>query len=92
MDAKELKTIISLGENSRVEFKEHFSKDIAIADEIVAFANSKGGYLIFGIEDKTGNVKGLSYEEIQKISSQVGNTANENIRPTLYVESETVAI
>ena len=26
MDAKELKTIISLGENSRVEFKEHFSK------------------------------------------------------------------
>ena len=43
MDAEELKTIISLGENSRVECKEHFSKDIAIADEIVAFANSKGG-------------------------------------------------
>ncbi len=92
MEAEELKTIISLGENSRVEFKEHFSKDIAITDEIVALANSKGGYLIFGVEDKTGNIKGLSYEEIQKISSQVGNTANENIRPTLYVESETVAI
>ena len=61
MDAKELKTIISLGENSLVEFKEHFSKDIAIADEIVSFAKSNGVYLFFGIEYNTGNVNGLSF-------------------------------
>ncbi|MCR5077688.1 MAG: putative DNA binding domain-containing protein [Prevotella sp.] len=92
MDAEELKSIISLGENSHTEFKEHFSSPISIADEIVAFANSKGGLLIFGVEDKTGKIKGLGYEEIQKTSSQVANTANENIRPTLYIESETIAI
>jgi len=47
----ELNTIIENGENNKVEFKRKFTEPDKIAKEIVAFANSKGGLLIFGVDD-----------------------------------------
>ncbi|MCB5251013.1 MAG: ATP-binding protein, partial [Candidatus Cloacimonetes bacterium] len=50
----ELNTIkeqISKGESLYIEFKEFFSKANDIAAEIVAFANSEGGDIFFGIAD-----------------------------------------
>jgi predicted HTH transcriptional regulator len=47
----ELNTILENGENNRVEFKRKFTEPDKIAKEMIAFANSKGGLLIFGIDD-----------------------------------------
>jgi predicted HTH transcriptional regulator len=47
----ELNNIIEDGENSRVEFKRKFSTPEKIAKEMIAFANTKGGYIIFGVDD-----------------------------------------
>lgn len=47
----ELHEIIEKGENGTVEFKRKFSSPGKIAKEMIAFANTKGGYLIFGIDD-----------------------------------------
>jgi predicted HTH transcriptional regulator len=47
----ELHEIIEKGENGTVEFKRKFSSPWKIAKEMIAFANTKGGYLIFGIDD-----------------------------------------
>jgi predicted HTH transcriptional regulator len=47
----ELYKIIEDGENSRVEFKRKFSEPEKIAKEMIAFANSKGGVILFGIDD-----------------------------------------
>ncbi len=47
----ELNKLIEDGENSQTEFKRKFSTPEKIAKEMVAFANTKGGYILFGIDD-----------------------------------------
>lgn len=42
---------------------------------------------MFGIEDKTGSIEGLSYDDVQTISSKVANMAENNIIPALYIHS-----
>ena len=90
MTEQELIQICSLGETTTVQFKQEFTSQKQIAEEMIAFANSRGGIIVFGAEDKTGKLIGLSYEQVQKISRELGNTANEHIRPTIYIETETV--
>jgi len=34
--------------------------------EMVAFSNTQGGMLIVGVDDKTGIISSLSFEEIQQ--------------------------
>lgn len=57
---------------------------------MIAFANTKGGVILFGVEDKSGKLVGLSYDEIQVISRELGNAANEQVRPTIYIDTEVV--
>lgn len=92
MTEQEIIKIIRCGENSTVQFKQRFTSAKQIAEEFVAFANSKGGRLIFGVEDKTGNILGLSYDEIQNISRELGNIANDQVRPTIFLQTETAEV
>ncbi len=47
----ELYSLIEEGENSKTEFKRKFSEPEKIAKEMIAFANSKGGMILFGVDD-----------------------------------------
>ncbi len=47
----ELNELIEGGENSKVEFKRKFSESEKIAKEMIAFANTKGGRILFGVDD-----------------------------------------
>lgn len=87
-----IEQLISCGENSQVQFKQQWTTTKQIAAELIAFANSKGGTIIFGVQDKTGEIIGLTYDECQTITQELGNTANELIRPTLYVRTNTVKV
>lgn len=78
------------GETTKVQFKETFTSQKEIAKEMIAFANTKGGVILFGVEDKSGKLVGLSYDEIQVISRELGNAANEQVRPTIYIDTEVV--
>lgn len=51
MQLFELHEIIEKGENGTVEFKRKFSSPEKIAKEMIAFANTKGGCILFGIDD-----------------------------------------
>lgn len=51
MKYRELKELIEEGENIQCEFKRKFSTQDKIAREMIAFANTKGGYVIFGVDD-----------------------------------------
>ena len=84
------KDLCLCGETTRVQFKEAFTSQKEIAKEMIAFANSKGGVILFGVEDKSGKLVGLSYDEIQVISRELGNAANEQVRPTIYIDTEVV--
>jgi predicted HTH transcriptional regulator len=47
----ELSEIIENGETQRIEFKRKFTEPEKIAKEMIAFANTKGGKILFGIDD-----------------------------------------
>jgi len=49
LNPEELNRIILAGEGPTVEFKEHFTPDIA--REIAAFANAGGGVILLGVAD-----------------------------------------
>ena len=51
MNSTELRNLIKNGENLTVEFKQRFSTFEKIAKEIIAFANTRGGIIIFGVND-----------------------------------------
>ena len=51
MNRKQLVDLIEEGENIQCEFKRHFTTPEKIAKEMIAFANTKGGYILFGIDD-----------------------------------------
>lgn len=64
MNIKEFKELIAGGESSTVEFKRKISKPEKIAKEIVAFTNTKGGYLIVGVDDD-GKIYGIESEKYE---------------------------
>lgn len=80
--------LIRHGETSRVQFKLRFTTQKEIAREMAAFANCEGGVIIFGVEDKTGSVSGLSYSEIQETSRELANAANEQVKPQVYITTD----
>ena len=51
--------------------------------EMVAFSNTQGGMLIIGVNDKTGEMSGLSFEEIQQTNALLVNAASENVKPAI---------
>jgi ATP-dependent DNA helicase RecG len=92
MDSVQLINLISGGETSHVQFKENVTNALSAAQEIVAFANTEGGRLIVGVQDKNGAISGLSFEDIQRISSLLVNAASEGVKPPITIKTETVAV
>lgn len=92
MDALELLNIITRGETSRVQFKEILNNQDSIAAEFIAMANSHGGLVIFGVADKTGDIKGLTDDQIRDYNQIIGNIATNSIKPQLFVTTDVVSI
>ena len=92
MESAALLQLIGGGETSRVQFKENIANPLSAAQELVAFANTEGGQIIVGVADKTGAITGLSFEDIQRISSLLVNAASEGVKPPLTIKTESVEI
>ncbi|MBL7129323.1 MAG: ATP-binding protein [Ignavibacteria bacterium] len=75
----ELYKLIEGGESSSVEFKRKFSSPLKIAKEMVAFANSKGGYILFGVDDD---------RKIIGVESEKGELELINTAAKFYCEPE----
>ena len=91
MTIAEFEQILSKGENLTVEFKTWiYAKDmrerISLAvDELVAFANAKGGTVYMGVEDD-GTVTGCNKYDPQKIMESI----YDRTRPALFTEIEVI--
>jgi predicted HTH transcriptional regulator len=57
MDLQELRKLVSKGEGQQLEFKKKVAHPEKVVREVVAFANSKGGILLVGVDDD-GNLSG----------------------------------
>ncbi len=89
MKAEEFELILKDGETITVEFKswihtKNMKERIALAvDELVAFANTKGGTIYFGVEDKTHEVTGCdSKHDLQGIMESI----YDKTRPPLFTD------
>lgn len=91
MNAVELLSIIGTGETSTVLFKELLPHRDSIAQEIVAMSNSLGGVILLGVEDVTGEIKGLSAPLIEEYDKTVSQIAD-NIKPIVYITTEVVRV
>ncbi|MCW2118044.1 RNA-binding domain-containing protein [Flavobacterium sp. 7A] len=92
MDALELLDLIQKGESSVVQFKVRVNDAYKIGTEMVAFSNTKGGLIIIGIDDKTGDIQGLSFEEIAQTNQLLSNAASDNVKPQIFIETETLEV
>ncbi len=64
MQANDIKELIIGGEGSQVEFKRKISSAEKIARALIAFANTKGGTILFGVDDD-GSIVGVESEKTE---------------------------
>ncbi len=82
------KTVLSLiekGESLNTEFKLDFSTHEKIAKEIIAFANTKGGIIIFGVDDRK-RIIGIQSEKA--IAGLIEETIRDYCEPLVEYQIE----
>ena len=87
--ARELLFHIRLGEDSSIEFKQVVCEGPRIigphkdkmALEIAAFANSQGGRIVLGVDDKTREVLGIADEQVARVEEWVVTLSQQAINP-----------
>ena len=90
-DAVELARRIRLGEDSSLEFKSvvvagnrvREPSRRAFADELAAFANTRGGTVVLGVDDKTRQVVGIPLGELDVVEGWVRGICNDSVEPAL---------
>lgn len=90
MNQIELKELISRGETSTVQFKLNISNELSIAQEMVAFANSRGGKILVGVDDRTWEIAGLTDDDLRRLANLVVNAAGEHVKSPIFIETETI--
>jgi len=92
MKNQQLMSLISRGETTTVQLKRCVDDAYKIATEMVAFSNSFGGQIIIGVDDKSGEIMGLSYSAIQQTNALLANAASENVKPAILIYCRTAEI
>ena len=92
MTTEDILRLRNLGEASKVQFKERILDKYDIGCELVAMSNFRGGQLVIGIHDKTGEFNPLSYAEVQETTNMLGNIASENVVPSILLDIDTAQV
>ena len=82
---------IRLGEDSTLEFKRVLLAGHRVtsphrndlADELAAFANSRGGTLVLGVDDATRAILGIPLASLDAVENWVREICNDSIKPAL---------
>jgi predicted HTH transcriptional regulator len=57
---------------------------------MVAQSNYRGGMIVVGIDDKTGRINPLSFQEVQETTNLLGSLASEGVVPQILLDIENV--
>ena len=82
---------IRLGEDSTLEFKSVLvsggsvkgPKRSDFADELAALANSRGGTVVLGVDDKTRRIQGIPLDGVDTLERWVRDICNDSVKPAL---------
>lgn len=94
------KDMLFSGESVNVEYKVSVPKDSAkYMKTVVAYANGRGGKIIFGVDDKTLEVVGMDTDSIFQTIDAITNAISDSCEPTILpditlqtVEDKTVIV
>ena len=89
MDADDIRQLVSQGEGNTIEFKESLPVPADLAREMVALANTDGGWLLIGVTDQ-GGIRGVTFGDRE--ARRVLNVARNNCVPHLQPQIETVEL
>ncbi len=86
---------VRIGEDSTIEFKVVRLKGDVVVDphrdkmahEMAAFANSRGGRMIIGIDDKSRNVEGIPPEKAGKVEEWLVTISQQKIEPAVTIHT-----
>ena len=75
------------GESQTVEYKVRRSSNAkGYLKSVVAFANARGGTLVFGVDDKTREVVGIPTDEVFTEMDAIANAIMDSIEPQMLPE------
>ena len=91
---------IKKGETEKLEFKREIpSKDSKLMKTVVAFSNSHGGRIVFGVDDETHEIIGIENEKVFRLMDALANMISETIEPQVVpritfetIEDKTIVI
>ncbi|GAA0188111.1 ATP-binding protein [Fulvivirga kasyanovii] len=89
MEFNDIKRLAAGGESETVEFKRKAAHPDKIVKELVAFANTRGGYLLVGVNDD-GSIPGLKFPEDD--AYVLDQAIKKYCKPALKVRQEIVPI
>ncbi|WP_027184552.1 RNA-binding domain-containing protein [Desulfovibrio inopinatus] len=89
MEPSELLEIIGRNEDSKNQFKANVTNVTSLAQEIVAFSNSGGGYILIGVSDD-GTYSGLERHDIGRLNQLLSNASSQLVRPAVNPKSQNI--
>jgi ATP-dependent DNA helicase RecG len=92
MEESEIIELVNKGETSSVQFKVNVHNEQSIAQEMVAFANTKGGKIIIGVDDKSWKFVGLSTDDLRRLANLLVNAADQHVKEPIYITTETLDV
>jgi len=84
----DLLDLLKRPEGKTLEFKRDLSSPDGVLRSLVAFANTSGGAVLIGVEDRTRHVRGV--KEPLDLEERLANLISDHIVPRLVPESEIV--
>ena len=91
LTAKDLRQIVSNGEDSRHQFKADVTSPDSLAAEVVAFSNAKGGTIYIGVSDD-GGIAGLDAQGVRRINQMISNVATQGVKNPVSIVSENIPV
>lgn len=80
-----LKNKLFSGESINIEYKvEMPKKSEKYMKTVVAFANDRGGRIVFGVDDKTLNIVGMNPDTIFQTMDSITNAISDSCEPKIY--------
>ena len=84
-----IEEIIKKPEGKCLEFKENYNSRSKIVATIIAFANTAGGHIVIGVQDKTRYITGI--EDPQLVAEALANLINDAIEPKIVPNIEVLS-
>ncbi|MDQ2695298.1 MAG: putative DNA binding domain-containing protein [Pseudomonadota bacterium] len=91
METAELLSLIAKGEDSGQQLKANVTNANALAAEMVAFSNGRGGLILIGVGDD-GSIAGLTREDMSRLNQLVSNAATQLVRPPINPQTENIVL